>query len=222
MKKTLNVQTLLIIAVIAIVAFCVGTLTKSNNLEKSQLERHELDAIPLIERGALEPDEANLSNNWAEAMARVHAMPTDQQSEELIGTDTLSRFITAEESNSLDKMDIYKKYLEALKEENKDLKRTLESQSETLSTKILIFGGLIVLCYMLILWRKNAGFGVTTIRLILVTLVIVGSLFSLSAGFSSEQIAPVIGLFGTLLGFLLGKNDPKDSSSPESVKPVNE
>ena len=38
-----------------------------------------------------------------------------------------------------------------------------------------------------------------------VTLIVVSSLFIITAGYSSEQIAPAMGLFGTIAGYLLGR-----------------
>jgi hypothetical protein len=38
-----------------------------------------------------------------------------------------------------------------------------------------------------------------------VTLIIIGTLFFITAGFDSTQIAPALGLFGTIAGYLLGK-----------------
>lgn len=38
-----------------------------------------------------------------------------------------------------------------------------------------------------------------------VVLIIMGTLFFVAAGFSAEQIAPAIGLFGTIAGYLLGR-----------------
>ena len=45
------------------------------------------------------------------------------------------------------------------------------------------------------------------LRIVVTTLVICGTLFFVAAGFSSEQIAPAIGLFGTVVGYLLGTRD---------------
>ncbi|MFY9621491.1 MAG: hypothetical protein WAM70_08690 [Pyrinomonadaceae bacterium] len=42
-----------------------------------------------------------------------------------------------------------------------------------------------------------------------VVLIIMGTLFFVAAGFSAEQIAPAIGLFGTIAGYLLGKIERK-------------
>lgn len=49
-----------------------------------------------------------------------------------------------------------------------------------------------------------------TSRVFGMTLIITGTLFSLTAGFSSEQIAPAVGLFGTIAGYLLGRGERKE------------
>jgi hypothetical protein len=51
------------------------------------------------------------------------------------------------------------------------------------------------------------------LRLVVTTLVVCGTLFCLAAGFSSEQIAPAIGLFGTVVGYLLGSADRRSASA---------
>ncbi|CAB3744738.1 hypothetical protein LMG27174_07245 [Paraburkholderia rhynchosiae] len=43
------------------------------------------------------------------------------------------------------------------------------------------------------------------------TLVVVGILFSMTAGFDAQTVAPAIGLLGTIAGYLLGRKD--DSTS---------
>lgn len=48
-------------------------------------------------------------------------------------------------------------------------------------------------------------------RLIIVTLVIMGSLFVIMAGYSDTQIAPIFALFGTIVGYLFGKKSNKDT-----------
>jgi hypothetical protein len=42
-----------------------------------------------------------------------------------------------------------------------------------------------------------------------VVLIIMGTLFFIAAGFSSAQIAPALGLFGTIAGYLLGRVEKK-------------
>jgi hypothetical protein len=50
-----------------------------------------------------------------------------------------------------------------------------------------------------------------TLRVFGVTLILMGTLFFITAGYSSSQIAPAIGLFGTVAGYLLGRVDRKES-----------
>lgn len=45
-----------------------------------------------------------------------------------------------------------------------------------------------------------------TLRVFAVTLIILGTLFFITAGFDSKQIAPAMGLFGTVAGYLLGRS----------------
>lgn len=46
-----------------------------------------------------------------------------------------------------------------------------------------------------------------TLRCFGLTLVITGTVFFIVAGFDSEQIAPAIGLFGTIAGYILGRSE---------------
>ncbi len=40
-------------------------------------------------------------------------------------------------------------------------------------------------------------------------IIIIAAVFLIVAGYSEKQIAPVIGLLGTIAGYLLGKSTPK-------------
>jgi hypothetical protein len=46
-----------------------------------------------------------------------------------------------------------------------------------------------------------------TLRSFALTLVIIGTVFFIVAGFDSQQIAPAIGLFGTIAGYMLGRTE---------------
>jgi hypothetical protein len=54
-------------------------------------------------------------------------------------------------------------------------------------------------------------------RALIVITVITGSLVLITAGYSNEQIAPAFGLFGTVIGYMLGRmsNAPAGGNSPE-------
>jgi hypothetical protein len=73
-----------------------------------------------------------------------------------------------------------------------------------LSAEILLFGlGVIIIEFLLL--RKAHVNAEEALRVYAVTLIIVGTLFAITAGFDSNQIAPAMGLFGTIAGYLLGK-----------------
>jgi hypothetical protein len=46
-----------------------------------------------------------------------------------------------------------------------------------------------------------------------VTIIITAGLFLMTAGYSSEQIAPMYGLLGTVVGYLLGKTRSTDAKN---------
>ena len=47
-----------------------------------------------------------------------------------------------------------------------------------------------------------------------VTLIIVGTMFLIVVGVSSNQIAPAFGLYGTIVGYLLGRRSGRNDASP--------
>lgn len=54
-----------------------------------------------------------------------------------------------------------------------------------------------------------------SLRIFGVILIILGTLFLITAGFSSQQMAPALGLFGTIAGYLLGRADRKGEEKHE-------
>jgi hypothetical protein len=83
-----------------------------------------------------------------------------------------------------------------------------------LSAEILLFGfGVIVVEFMLLRHAKLTA--EEALRVYAVTLIIVGTLFAITAGFDSTQIAPAMGLFGTIAGYLLGK---RTSDTPTATQ----
>ena len=73
-----------------------------------------------------------------------------------------------------------------------------------LSLVVLAFGlviiiGEVILAGIKIIDNDNA------IKIILITLIITGTLYLITTGYSNAQIAPAFGLYGTIAGYLLGK-----------------
>ena len=85
-----------------------------------------------------------------------------------------------------------------------DFTRILTRFEFWLSLIILAFGAIVVAVQYALL-RKRSFDGNDILRVFGVTLIVVGTLFLITAGFGDKQIAPAMGLFGTLAGYLLGK-----------------
>ena len=79
-----------------------------------------------------------------------------------------------------------------------------ESLVKYLSASVLIFIVLMLLLCTILLWRKNAE--ASEILKIFGILTIVGlSALLLITGYSNDQLTPIVGLFGAIAGYLLGK-----------------
>src|SRR5215831_502794 len=100
----------------------------------------------------------------------------------------------------------------------------LSNQELILSMVVILFGVYAAtLQYKLLLSAKsNAD---EALRTLTVTLIVVISLALVSSGYGKEQITPVLGLFGTIIGYLLGTarsraTQPKDSDDTEHLSAV--
>jgi small-conductance mechanosensitive channel len=79
-----------------------------------------------------------------------------------------------------------------------------------LSVAILLFGLIVISLQIYLALRKNDDNQLSldsAIRLSVLTLIIIGSLVLIASGYSNLQVAPVIGLFGTVAGYLIGRQD---------------
>lgn len=82
--------------------------------------------------------------------------------------------------------------------------KVLSSLEFWLSILVLIFGCIVLtLEYMQLRTIKVTA--EESLRIYAVTLIIIATLFSITAGFDAIQVAPAMGLFGTIAGYLLGK-----------------
>ncbi len=80
-----------------------------------------------------------------------------------------------------------------------------------LSCLVLVFGLLVMAGELLVMLKRERGWGPNANQIVGLTLVVTAGLFLITAGYSQEQIAPMIGLLGTITGFLLGKSTNKSS-----------
>ncbi len=73
-----------------------------------------------------------------------------------------------------------------------------------MSVAVLIFGVLVVAAQTILFYRQKANVE-EAFKYFIVTLIIIGALFLVTAGYGNQQIAPILGLLGTIAGYLLGK-----------------
>lgn len=76
-----------------------------------------------------------------------------------------------------------------------------------LSLSILIFGLILCLAEIYVLKKKEICWDSSFIRVFGLTLIIVSGAFLITAGYSEYQIASMMGLLGTVAGYLLAKTD---------------
>ena len=86
----------------------------------------------------------------------------------------------------------------------------------TMSATVLVFG-LLTLCLAAYVIRKGHPWE-PVLKIFGMVLIIVLTVFLIVAGYDDKQIAPAMGLLGTIAGYLLGKDISKTQGSPSSVK----
>jgi hypothetical protein len=94
--------------------------------------------------------------------------------------------------------------------------RTLTTAEIVLSAASLVFAAIVIGIAALMRARKLFSADVA-FKLIGLALVIGSSMFLVAAGYSQQQITPVVGLLGTALGFVFGKttrNPEREASRP--------
>jgi hypothetical protein len=82
-----------------------------------------------------------------------------------------------------------------------------DAQQKSLSQWLLIFGLFIIIPEFILINKKCDRWDNNCTVVITLTLIIIAGLFLMTAGYSDQQIAPVIGLLGTIVGYLLGKSN---------------
>jgi len=83
---------------------------------------------------------------------------------------------------------------------------SLFSTGEMNLTLIIIFFGVVslVIFYLILRYENYTEF---TLRIYVILILIIGTLLVVSSSYSTQQIAPIVGFFGTLAGYLLGKSE---------------
>jgi len=81
--------------------------------------------------------------------------------------------------------------------------------SIVLPIAFLAFGALVVGLEIRVLTEKDQGFGPQAVRIVGITIVIVVACALAASGLQLERITAVIGLLGTLAGYLAGRSDSR-------------
>lgn len=85
-------------------------------------------------------------------------------------------------------------------------------EAMTISTVVLGFG-LIVLILAALLLRKTSVSAESILRVFGTVIIIVGAIFLVVAGYTEQQMGPVMGLLGTIAGYLLGKSNSNSDAT---------
>lgn len=93
-----------------------------------------------------------------------------------------------------------------------NIKRILSKSEIYLSIIVILFGLVLVISTVYIAHRKNTGWDPEATKLFAFSVAITAGLFLMTAGYDSEQVAPMFGLLGTIVGYLLGKSPPKQEN----------
>jgi len=80
----------------------------------------------------------------------------------------------------------------------------------TISASVLVFG--LIVCFLAAALLRQGKSADNVLKTLGTILIIVAALFLVVAGYSDKQISPVIGLLGTIAGYLLGKNSAESKT----------
>lgn len=94
-------------------------------------------------------------------------------------------------------------------DDNKDnIASQIRQDALIMSLSILVFGLIICLAEIcVILRKKDAQWDQSTTRVLGLTMILFFGTFLITAGYSETQIASMMGLLGTVAGYLLAKTD---------------
>ncbi len=87
------------------------------------------------------------------------------------------------------------------------------SRESVLSFSLLVFTFLCLAGEVVLITRSKIFSGEEIIKFFVVTLIIFGTLFLITAGYTNDQIAPAYGVLGTIAGYMLGRNGSEKKNS---------
>ncbi len=88
-------------------------------------------------------------------------------------------------------------------------------------TVLIIAFGLLTLGIVLATFRKSVRiYAEQLLRFATVLIIVVGTLVLITAGYNNEQVAPAFGLFGTIVGYILGRMSQPPAPEPPEAAPA--
>lgn len=82
----------------------------------------------------------------------------------------------------------------------------------TLSGGVLIFTAFALVLSSILLWRSKAN-GMQVLRIFGILCIVGLSAFLLIVAYNKDQLTPIVGLFGAIAGYLLGKESSANNES---------
>lgn len=82
-----------------------------------------------------------------------------------------------------------------------------------LSIGVLVFGLMVFIIQIIFFITSKKNNYSQPDKLLTVNLIIIAAVFLVTAGYSNEQIAPIIGLMGTIAGYVIGRQSNKESNN---------
>lgn len=89
------------------------------------------------------------------------------------------------------------------------------TQPEFILSCLVLFFFIVVLMIEFFIIRMKLMESQQALKLLTVTLVIMSSIFLITASFETQEITPIIGLLGTIVGYLLGSNSFQSHSKSD-------
>jgi hypothetical protein len=85
---------------------------------------------------------------------------------------------------------------------------------------IIVFGALIFLMLAVLFSKSLSGRVDEFVRIFAISLVIVASLVLIVAGYDDTQVAPAFGLFGSIIGYIFGREVSARTPAPGGPAPA--
>lgn len=90
--------------------------------------------------------------------------------------------------------------------------RVVSAYELWLCVLITTFATVVVVIQYRILSKSTLATADAVMKTFLLTFLVAGALLLVAAGFNAQEVSPVIGLFGTIAGYLLGKEVGKGAA----------